>query len=481
MAKELKQTRKLKPQTKIYSDKYYIDLYKEFITGKRKKLQHFWNKEVGKVIMRHILFDVLRWDRGDICQNFVKEKIVKNYRLTGAKKEFKNSNFEFLNYSVPELNIQRWELVGGTVGNAYWNDDSNKRFALQWFVDTMIENGELEHIDDIPKVVKQKTFDKYRIRGLVANHFNDSIYQAIDFLYPSKFKKWEFLNMKGLDKKEVIESVQWLFQDKLKVEIKNIPIIARKELFEKHSLMSDIVKHFGSYKLAIIEAFPDANFHHWSFHQLEQGFWLKEENRILILKELIEDDLQLNPKDIPKYINNEYLLLNQGNKFISACEKYFDSSFYNWVNTCYPNLFTEDEYNQIAFQHRPSREFDSVGEYQIFQFVNDVLGMDIVYCGRKSKYKLHNKQEGENYIPDFMIDHDILCEYYGFYSPRPTTQYFKDYIEKTHRKNAFYKRYCPDNKLYFLELYEEDLLDNFQGLRDKLDKILLDKDNHAKQ
>lgn len=472
MSKTNYKKRKLKPKEKIHEDAYYIKKYDELLMGERKKLQYFWNKEVAILIVRYVIFDILKWDRKDICERFIKDNIPKKFMLRGANREFGNSNYLLLSKAIPEYNIHPWELVGGSVGNQFWKSDENKITALQWFVDSMIENGELDEINNIPKVVEQKTFDRYRVRGLVANYFDDSTFLAMDFLYPGRFKKWEFYNMKTISKEETIEAVRWVFLEKLKIPPKDIPLVARRSLFDEYKIMNPITIHFKTYKNAIIESFPEMEFHHWQFYQIRSGFWEIEKNRIEILKELIEDFFNTTALEAVKYLNHSHMKAQKLRKFSVICDKFYDGDFYNWFNLTYPNLLTRDEFYHSMYKNDPSKQFDSMGEYRIFNFVKNELGIEIVYCGRNGNYKLHNEKENENYIPDFIINGNIICEFYGYYKPDSEISRFIEYAEKTERKNTFYQKYCEENNLYFLELYNEDLEFDFKGLREKIEKYI---------
>ena len=119
-------------------------------------------------------------------------------------------------------------------------------------------------------------------------------------------------------------------------------------------------------------------------------------------------------------------------------------------------------------------KLDSYQEKILFDYIyTNFKKINIKAIGLNRNNKFYNEKYNENYIPDFLISKynknklikPIIIEYYGMYSENPSNQLFKDYKEKTQRKNEYYKS-NPD--IYFIDLYPTDIKNNFEGVREKL-------------
>lgn len=455
-----------------------IEIYNELREGKRKKLQRFWNKESAKLVLRYVVFNILNWEREDMCNRFIKDDIVKKFKLTGALKKFEGSKSAFIIYSFPEYIIKKWEIVGSHVGNVYWKNDINKEYALKWFVNKLLEDGIIETVEDIPKVISQDLFNKYRLRGLLANYFNDSPLKAINFIFPDKFNLLDFQTRYSDNtlhtKENLLNILRDIFLNELSCNNReDIIDNARDIFFDERKLNIFIKKFYSDYRNALIDAFPEYSFFYWEFRQLPSTFWNSKQNRNRSLKELIENKLKINLKDIPKYIN--YIFIHENyKKFAKTCYSYYDSNYFKWVNEAYPELFEEDEYYKIFTKSSKISGFDSNSEKEIYNYIKNNITQNVKFIGRNRKYKLYNKKHNESYIFDFLINDNIICEYYGLYEEDTGREFIEGYVLKTKRKNNFYKDFCTKTNYKFVDLYPSDLLNNFEGIKNKINNILLE-------
>jgi len=115
-------------------------------------------------------------------------------------------------------------------------------------------------------------------------------------------------------------------------------------------------------------------------------------------------------------------------------------------------------------------KFSSIEERNVYIFIKN-FNINIDKCFRKNGYYFYNNKYDEHYIPDYVVNKNIIIEYYGWFLPSFKNKRILQYIEKTHRKNEYYKS-NPD--IYFIDLYPNDLKNNFKGVRNKLTSFFMD-------
>lgn len=191
-------------------------------------------------------------------------------------------------------------------------------------------------------------------------------------------------------------------------------------------------------------------------------FWENKENRILALKQLIEDDMRIPLEKIPLYLTLENLRKHSGT-MRNVLKKYYDNNLWLWVNELYPDIFTEEDFNITVIRH----VFDSAEEATIHDLLTDMF-----------KNVLYNQRNTKNTItllgmqPDWFIFTERrvwIVEYFGIaVDHREYNQRIKDYKEKMLSKIEKYKTLSNYGMIY---IYPDDLKDNFKGLYEKLNDI----------
>ena len=82
----------------------------------------------------------------------------------------------------------------------------------------------------------------------------------------------------------------------------------------------------------------------------------------------------------------------------------------------------------------------------------------------------YNKEFNESYIPDFIIkDKNIIIEYFGLYVDK-NHEFIENYKRKTHRK---IKYFINIEGYEFIDLYPDDLKNDFEGVRKKLTPFIM--------
>ncbi len=191
-------------------------------------------------------------------------------------------------------------------------------------------------------------------------------------------------------------------------------------------------------------------------------YWKVKENRIKALKYFIEEDMKVQLEKVPLYITLTALRNKGGNTMYNVCKKYY-SSLFEWVNEVYPEKFDPKDFDI----HYVRNNFDSIEEAEI----HDILK-------KKFRYVIYNPNNTDRTIkidgkvPDWFVFTNKMCyivEYFGLLVNRETdNSRINDYKERAEDKIEKYDRLDGYGKVYILP---EDLKDNFNGLKGKLELI----------
>jgi hypothetical protein len=117
-----------------------------------------------KIIVKYIIEDILDWKtRKEKLQ--LTQSIINKYKISFSKTEgIKNSAYNLLQLTYPELNLRPWEMIHAT--NKFWANYNNFLEALKFYIyeilnENMRSNIEIyfcsKYIDDLfPKLNQQK-------------------------------------------------------------------------------------------------------------------------------------------------------------------------------------------------------------------------------------------------------------------------------------------------------------------------------------
>jgi hypothetical protein len=219
-----------------------IELYNNILSGKIKRFpSNHWQEINGlhnaSKLSRYMFEKILQWNFQDIKENLNKYTFSQ-YKLAGMlTKLFNNSTYDALNNTYPNK-FTVWELKQIRVSRSYWNNDDNILYALKWLFEEKLKWTNKEFKD----LYGFKTFDENGLGGLLFK-FNDSPFQALNFLYPNRFKPWELKNVpiNYWNKQTITEACIWLFEEKLKWDLNDIRNNLTEKVFVDNGLTS-IVK-----------------------------------------------------------------------------------------------------------------------------------------------------------------------------------------------------------------------------------------------
>ena len=114
--------------------------------------------------------------------------------------------------------------------------------------------------EELKEQLSKKLFEDNKLSGMLQFCFNSSPYQAINTIYPNRFKEWEFKNVpiNFWNKEKGIEATKWLIEEKLKLTDEELKEQLSQKLFIDNNLGGMLYTCFNSspYK-AINETYPN--------------------------------------------------------------------------------------------------------------------------------------------------------------------------------------------------------------------------------
>lgn len=353
--------------------------------------------------------------------------------------------------------------------------------------------------------IKNLTVNDFHKNKLYFKTFNmpTELYKVINFIYPEyDIKPWE-IKMTGINvfrnEDNIFLAMRWFFEQTgfTKEQILNINQFidcSVEELFSKYGLSCLITKsYFNGYQNLFIWYFnkigDTLTFH--DFAKKTNGYWKIKSNADyqmeLYLKYLFENNLIINIKlDLPRYFSYGYLYQSDF-KMLCVCIKKHKhyNNFYEWLNTLHPEYQIQESDFNVFIGCDGVTKCLSFEEKGVFDYIYRYLNIKTIKSfGLKRDKMFFNYDYNEQYVPDFkieninndlLLDKPLVIEYYGLYSPKNKSKKIQIYVNKTNRKNNFYKN---NNLFYFIDLYPEDLKNNYEGVRNKITQFFIKNFNY---
>ena len=192
-------------------------------------LQGFWTRENGVEAVRWLLEEKLKWSREDICSYLDFDTFVEHGIQSVLRSCFDNSLIVALD-SVYLGDIKAWELK--RVAKGFWSEKTTTD-AIRWMIEEKLKWSR----KDVCKKLTRTTFLESGLSGMLASHFNNSPYDAINMAYPNQYKPWELNNApKSFWTPETaLQATQWLIEEKLNWT----------EEYAKSNITFDLFKQYG--------------------------------------------------------------------------------------------------------------------------------------------------------------------------------------------------------------------------------------------
>lgn len=236
-------------------------------------------------------------------------------------------------------------------------------------------------------------------------------------------------------------------------------------------------KYYSSVNDLLIELFHEYNIKQWEFKMVKKGYFNDIGNIRKYITYIICDrwknDLK-NCNEYSKYFTDGYLEDLGYSRVIWIKKNNGFKNYYDLLHTLYGDIIKKEYFKYwIALD---GTELDSNEELLVYEFIKGNISNMIEATNRKRKTRYINN--GEMYAPDFLIpcvdkNKKIIIEYFGWYNEKYTDdKRIKAYTDKAKRKIKYFK--SLDN-VFFVDLYREDLKNNFEGVRNKLKFLVCQK------
>ena len=277
---------------------------------------------------------------------------------------FDGSPIKAIEYMYPGK-FKPWEKCSTPKG--YWNNDDNIKRALQWLFEEKVDifkNG---------TIITTKDFKDNNLLSLFHNHFYNSPYKAIEYMYPGKFKPWEKC---GVPRKywkndnNIRNALKWLFEEKLDIFDQNTFITISD--FKNNNLLGLLNNNFNGiiykaikfmypYRGDLLERCNAPRLYYYNIINdqpslskinVPNGYWKNDDNVKEALQWLFEDVLNIfhkntiiTAKDFEKYglmgLLNRYF----GNSIYKAIEYMYSGKFKPWEKCSVPRNYWKNDDN----------------------------------------------------------------------------------------------------------------------------------------
>jgi hypothetical protein len=335
-------------------------------------------------------------------------------------------------------------------------------------VDKMIEDKLFDKIELTPKYFNQKNLKKYKLITFIGNY---DLYYLLNLGFPDRWKPWHLSKVKvnfWSDSENQLCAYNWIIEKIITDNSLNsldeaVPYFT-KEMFKENGLDGLLTSKFNTSPVQFLMHFNPNKWFEWEFKLTPKFFWTKKENRIKAMKQLIENNMKLNIIDIPEKMTYGFLVKNY-HKFSSICDQYYKSDLFEWINECYPSTFQKIEFNKCVASD--GVKLDSLCEKEIHEYLISNFSDVHYYYNKNTSTKWFNEEEDESYVADWLINGNIIIEYFGWYNMNLYNKHeiYKNYIKKSNRKIIFFESF---NDYQFIALFPSDMN---RGLRGVIEKI----------
>ena len=233
-----------------------IEMYKEILKGTRKKfVDGTWQRPdaISNAIKvtKYLIEDKLKLTDEEIKEQLSKY-LFKDNNLNGMLKIcFNGSPYQVINTTYPNK-FKEWEFKN--VPTSFWTKEKGIE-ATKWLIEEKLKLTDEE-------IKEQLSINLFRdnLNSMLYTCFNNSPYQAINTVYPNKFKEWEFKSTPHSfwTKEKGIEATKWLIEEKLKLTDEKLKEQLSINFFKDNKLYGMIQLCFnGSPYQAINTIYPN--------------------------------------------------------------------------------------------------------------------------------------------------------------------------------------------------------------------------------
>lgn len=345
--------------------------------------------------------------------------------------------------------------------------DNELRDILQYYRSLCEADGVLE-LD----MIKTSVMKNYKIASFVQYL---SKVKISELLYDGKYLPWE-LNICPPNYWETIGNIDlarnWLINKLINEnEISNIDDIVNLKshrYFKKYGLDGLLYSKYSATVFNFWNEYFNGRYKEWEYAQTKRNYWTSVENRRKALKYLIEEKLNIKKDEIPEKFTYG-LLVKEYHKFSLICDSYYNSDLFKWIDEVYSLEFTRKQFTDLIAND------GTIVDSRIERDIHNLLlknNVNVMYIQNKQDVEnsFINDDYGERYVPDWIINDNIIVEYYGWFMKdyeNKGNNTTKIYNAKLRRKNEYYK--LLDGYL-LIDLYPSDIEKEYKGLLEKFEK-----------
>lgn len=299
--------------------------------------KYFWQKSTSLFesaeITKYLIEEVLKWDDKDIVNKLSVICIQKNKLGKMLEVLFNNNIYMAINNAYPNR-FKVWELKRRPVDDEFWTDE-NTSLALHWLFEEKLKWSD----EDIKEKLNKDTFKKNSLHRLLDVRFNGIVYDALNFIYPNKFKTWELkvasVGNGGLrwSDENIQGAIKWLIEDELKWNDEDIKTKLNAKTFNENDLYGLLSNHFKGSPFRAIDAVYPNKFKPWELKQTPCYYWNKDTIREAG-EWLFNEKLKWSIDDIRNNISLE-ILKEYG--LYDMVRRHFKRSKYLFLKEIYPN------------------------------------------------------------------------------------------------------------------------------------------------
>ena len=244
--------------------------------------------------------------------------------------------------------------------NGIWSPPFGIDYAtniLKYVIEDILKWNE----DDILEKYDIYLFRKYKLNGMIAQVFNSSPFEALDAVYPNKFKRWQFYRARGCWKNgsddDIIKAVKEIYEEEF--GIKNVDDLYKiknhRDIIMNYGLNGIIHARKISYHELLKMVYPEIE--EEKFDGRSGKSFYDFEDAIILLRNIFKEK-GMTHEDITNLTADS---LNEYNLYGLFVIKY-KMSIYEVIDLVYPNEYKAWEFKKIknGFWKNPDNIRDAV-------------------------------------------------------------------------------------------------------------------------
>ncbi|HHP1116800.1 TPA: DUF4046 domain-containing protein [Bacillus thuringiensis] len=313
------------------------DIYQEILDGKRRNFpQYTWSedidRELAKRITRYLVEVVLNWNTEQIINGWTRDLIVK-YKLSGMLGIVYNGNLNQPLHDAYPDRFKEWQLRVAPIG--YWTAE-NSLEALKWTIEVKEKLSDQE----LMRVYDKSWLRHHKLGTPLKVFWNESPFQMLNALYPSKFKAWQMRKTpRGFWTKETaLELLKWTIEVKEKLTDEQLKQVYEIKWLRKHNLSTPLKEIWHTQPFSMLDELYPGKFKPWELNKVPNGYWTRE-NAIEALKWTIEVKLKLSNEELMEVYSFEWV---KQIGLRTPLVHFWSKNAYKMLNTLYPGRYKRE-------------------------------------------------------------------------------------------------------------------------------------------